>query len=81
MTIQSPPPTSVAPAQKTVTFATVTADIVLNFRRVRCGGAGNLSYRCALDGSTDTIVGVNAGETLEIAGSTIFLSGTTVTAV
>ena len=70
------PFSSVAPAQKTISFAGPLAeDIVQTFRRVRVGTGGTLRYACSLDGSIDTIVAIS-GETLEIAGTRIFAVGT-----
>jgi hypothetical protein len=78
MSACAPALSSVAPAQKTISFpGALSEDIVQTFRRVRVGTGGNLRYACALDGSVDTIPNVQSGETLPIAGTRIFAAGTT----
>ncbi len=67
---------------KTVTYATVDDDIVLDphegMQLIRIGGAGDIVLTYA-DGSTDTIVGLLEGEKLYVSPSTIVDAGTTVT--
>jgi hypothetical protein len=77
MAIQTPPLTSTAPAQKTISFpGPLSADVVQSFRRLRVGTAGDVRYQCA-DGSVDTIFGARDGEHLDAAGMRIFEAGTT----
>ena len=70
MTILAPPATSVAHSPKTVTYQTLTGDVVFAFRRIRVGVAGSVHIGFA-DGSDDTIQ-ANAGETLPISGVKLF---------
>jgi hypothetical protein len=56
------------------TFEFGLFDIVMGFRGLRIGGAGAVTYRCALDGSIDTIEAID-NETLHVAGT--LLSGRT----
>lgn len=51
-------------------------DVVLPFRSIRTGTAGNVTYRCA-DGSTDTIQKMLAGETVHVAGQALSSAAST----
>ncbi len=67
---------------KTVTYATVAGDITLDpkegMQLIRVGGTGDLELEYP-DGSTDTIVGVAAGELIYVTPSKILDAGTTAT--
>ncbi len=67
---------------KTVTYATVAGDITLDplegMQLIRVGGAGDLVLVFA-DGTTDTIVGLVAGELLYVSPTQITASGSTAT--
>jgi hypothetical protein len=52
-------------------------DVVMGFRYIRVGTAGNVTYRCAQDGSTDTIDSVTAGEWMPVAGSALSSAAST----
>ncbi len=67
---------------KTVTYATVSGDIVLDpkegMQLIRVGGAGNIVLEYS-DGTTDTITTLVAGELLYVTPTQITASGTTAT--
>lgn len=52
-------------------------DVVMNFRSLRVGTTGNVTYRCAMDGSLDTILKVAAAETLYVCGSALSSAAST----
>ncbi len=69
---------------KTVTYATVAGDIVIDpnegMQLIRVGGAGTLVLHYP-DGTTDTITGLLAGEKLYVSPDKIVAAGTTATKI
>lgn len=77
-------PDSLGSGTTTMTYASFASNIDLvaekggPCRRIRVGSTGNLALRYA-DKSTDTIIGLTAGENLDVQAAAILSAGTTIT--